>query len=95
MEAVERIGTPLGLRPTLIAAKVEKNLVTCDATQPAAEGVPGAVVAKATQAGGNGREDLLNYVLDLRLRVRDAIRDNELGEKRIRELEKKVRDLEK
>jgi hypothetical protein len=34
-------------------------------------------------------------VLGLRLRIRDAIRDNELGEKRIRELERKVRDLEK
>jgi len=34
-------------------------------------------------------------VLQMRERVRDAIRDNELGERRIRELEKKVRDLEK
>jgi hypothetical protein len=34
-------------------------------------------------------------VLQLRLDSRDAIRDNELGEKKIRELEKKVRELER
>lgn len=34
-------------------------------------------------------------VLGLRLRIRDAIRDNERGEKRIRELERQVRDLER
>ena len=39
--------------------------------------------------------DLSENVLGLRLRVRDAIRDNEIGEKRIGELEKKVRYLEK
>ena len=38
---------------------------------------------------------LSENVLGLRLRIRDAIRDNERGEKRIRELERKVRDLEK
>ena len=39
--------------------------------------------------------DLSENVLGLRLRVRDAIRDNEFGERRIRELEQKILELER
>src|SRR5262249_10474953 len=39
--------------------------------------------------------ELAQQVLDLRLRIRDAIDANEKGEERIRQLEKQVRDLDR
>lgn len=40
-------------------------------------------------------QDLTQQVLDLRLRIRDAIDANEKGESRIRDLEKQIRDLDR
>jgi hypothetical protein len=50
---------------------------------------------ETTQAEINQLRQLSNTVLQLRVKIRDAIQANEKGEVRVRELEKQIRDLEK